>query len=328
MTIRNVSTALIAAVISVTAHAQDVLQDVTNLVQKTMGSRAGLEFIMKQVGQNEKPTPLTVITRSQETHPASGYVFEKLELEGEKTGKIRLVIRYPRSGPSINPRPVLFVMSGFFVGSRTLEVFGDIGENILVGYDYPTDTNLSPELPQKVVESIGQIPAQVASSLAWITAQPWVDSYRVNTIGISLGAIFLPLCQRIAALQGTPINSTIFAYGGAKLEDFLREDLKNKMGTQELALTQAGISLVGSLVDPRSHLPELRGKFLVVNGEQDELIPQTSSQTLAELTPRPKRVVVLPGPHIGPGETALIKRVTDLSMEWLVGIGAINPLSI
>jgi hypothetical protein len=80
-------------------------------------------------------------------------------------------------------------------------------------------------------------------------------------------------------------------------------------------------------VDPVEHLPYLTGRFLLLGGRTDRLVPQAAADRMRALTPEPKTVVLFTGDHmgVGPGQMELLEHIVRTSTEWLIEMGAVNP---
>ena len=75
------------------------------------------------------------------------------------------------------------------------------------------------------------------------------------------------------------------------------------------------------------HLPHLSGRFLLIAGTDDGLVPEEPARLMEELAPDPKTIVRLSGQHIGVGKdrTALFEQILEVTEDWLVNQGAVNP---
>ena len=78
------------------------------------------------------------------------------------------------------------------------------------------------------------------------------------------------------------------------------------------------------------HLPHLAGKFLVLEGQDDGLIPAAARNLLRDAVPEPKTVIAFEGTHmgVGPNKMALLQKIIDTSKTWLVENGAVNPVPL
>lgn len=223
--------------------------------------------------------------------------------------------------------PVLVVLGGLGTGERNLAPIGEVGENALVGYDWPIPTAMpeglaalaaAPELRRRAMT----IPAQIATAIAWVAAQGWADPDRVSLLGFSLGALAAPAAQRLATV--TP-RWTVLAYGGTPFGPLIAANPHLKPRWIRPLLGGAA-DLVLRPLQPGAHLPHLEGRFLVLEGETDAFVPPAAAARFRDLTPAPKRVVAFPGDHlgVGPHQRALLERVVAVSRTWLIEEGAAN----
>ncbi len=168
-------------------------------------------------------------------------------------------------------------------------------------------------------------PAQVASALRWLTEQPWADAERISLLGCSQGALAVPAVQDIAAHDGIRIGWTIIAYGGAPLGTLLAANPHMKPTWLRKALAPL-VDLVFHPLEPTVHLPRLSGKFLVLEGRDDRLIPERARNVLREAVPEPKTVITFEGTHmgVGPDKMALLQKIIETSKSWLIENDAIN----
>jgi hypothetical protein len=68
----------------------------------------------------------------------------------------------------------------------------------------------------------------------------------------------------------------------------------------------------------------IRSEVLIVNAEEDELIPPGSQRLLEQLTPDPKWIVNMPGEHIDPRDPATLMAVVDVTKRWLIERRAVD----
>jgi hypothetical protein len=118
----------------------------------------------------------------------------------------------------------------------------------------------------------------------------------------------------------------VLAYGGAPLGALLADHrairpdwLRPIVGALATVLLRP--------VDPVEHLPHLAGRFLLLGGRADRLIPHAAADRMRALTPDPKTVVLFTGDHLGVGlgQRALLERIIRTSTEWLIETGAVTP---
>lgn len=186
-------------------------------------------------------------------------------------------------------------------------------------------TNLRERSHLRRYHRVMTIPGQVASVPHWLIEQPWADAQRISLLGFSQGALAAPSVQDIAARDGTRIGSTIIAYGGAPLGALLAANPHMKPTWLREAMAPL-VDIGFHSLEPTVHLPRLSGKFLVLEGRNDGLIPEAARKLLREATPEPKTVITFEGTHmgVGPDKMALLQKIIETSKLWLIENGAIN----
>jgi hypothetical protein len=254
---------------------------------------------------------------------------EHLTLPGSALGDINFSLSLPEPRPP-KKLPVVLVLGGLVTGENSVLYIKDAGENVIVGYSWPIPTRLrgvgtilkAPDL----YHSVMAIPGQVVSVLNWLVSQPWADPHRISLVGFSQGALAVPAAQDLAAQDGTRIGWTIIAYGGAPLGTVLAANPHMKPVWLGHVLAPL-IDLVFHCLEPTVHLPRLSGKFLVLEGRDDRLIPQAARNFLQEAVPEPKTVISIEGNHmgVGPEKMALLQKIIKICQTWLIDNGAINP---
>ena len=254
--------------------------------------------------------------------------FEHITLHGNTLGDINFTLSLPDPLPP-QKLPVVLVLGGLVTGENSIRFIKDAGDNAMVGYAWPIPVRLhgvsaflqAPDLYHRVMA----IPGQVASALHWLISQPWADTERISLLGFSQGALAAPAVQNIAAHDGTRVGWTIIAYGGAPLGAVLAGNPHMKPTWLGEAMAPL-VDLVFHSLEPTVHLPRLSGKFLVLEGRDDRLIPEAARNFLQEAVPEPKTVITIEGNHmgVGPEKMALLQKIIKTSKTWLIENGAIN----
>jgi hypothetical protein len=278
------------------------------------------------------PPDLTPTLAQRSVEPRGGRRLEHVRLDARGLGRIRIVVSLPEPLPN-RKLPVVVVLGGVKAGERSVRHIPAIGENVVIGYDWPIPARLPKgfALLQHVPtfrDHVLSIPGQVATVIRWAQEQEWSDPSRVSLLGFSLGAVAVPAAQRLAAQHGVTIGWTVLAYGGAPIGALLEAQRKVR-GRWFAPVLSRLADLVLWPVEPSTHLPHLTGRFLVLEGRDDPLIPAPAAARLRDLTPRPKRIVAFDGGHmgIGPAQEALLAAVIAESHAWLIRNGAVSPPS-
>ncbi len=255
---------------------------------------------------------------------------EHITLPGKLLGKIAFNLSLPDPLPP-KKLPVVLVLGGLVTGADSIRYIKDAGDNAIASYAWPVPMRLhgvgalmlqAPGLYHNVMT----IPGQGASVLNWLSSQPWADPARISLLGFSQGALAAPAVQDLAAHYGIRVGWTIIAYGGAPLGTLLAGNPHMRPAWLGKALAP-WVDLIFHSLEPTVHLPRLSGKFLVLSGRDDNLIPEAARNLLRDAVPEPKTVITFEGNHmgVGPDQMALLQNILAASKKWLIENGAINP---
>jgi dienelactone hydrolase len=278
------------------------------------------------------PADISLVEERRESW--NGRTLLHVALEGAAVQRIRFVASLPDPMPE-QPLPLVVVLGSLRGGSNAIrqisEVAGDPGPNAFIGYDWPLPErepafrDIVRRLPG-FRASVLTVPGQIDALIAWASTQPWVDAERVSLLGFSLGAFVVPGAQRLAQERGSPIRSTIIAYAGAPIGAVVAGHPGAGPAWLRPVLGAASDLLLRP-VEPSVHLPHLRGRFLVLGTQSDRLIARAAVERMEELTPEPRTVIRMGGDHmgLGPDRWQLLERVVNVSREWLLDQGAIDP---
>ena len=258
-------------------------------------------------------------------------IIQQYAINDSSLGIINIAVSFPNPMPS-HPLPVLFILGGLETGFDSVQHVSDIGDNILVGYNWPINSKLPKgisiltEFPS-IYKGIYKSPGQIAKAIEWVSNQSWAEKEKISLLGFSIGAIASPAVQHIIENRGlTNIGWTVFAYGGTNIGQLVNSNPNIKPRWAK-PLFGWIIQLLFNPIDPKEHLEYISGNFLLINGKDDEFIPKESSSLMQKLTPSPKNIILLDGKHMGVGEKQkeLLSIIIKETRMWLKQNGAINP---
>ena len=254
---------------------------------------------------------------------------KKVKLLHSFLGDINLAISFPQNY-SKEVLPVLFILGGVETGLKSVKHVSDIGNNILVGFDWPISDNdlKSKEIIQNfngLYKKIFYSPKQAAVAIEWISEQNWAED-RISLLGFSIGSIVAPSVQRLLEnRKNVKVKFTVLAYGGTNIGLLIN---KNPFIRPKWLKPFLGwfMQIISNPIDPKENLPHISGNFLIINGKEDNLIPLKSSLLMQELTPLPKKIILLDGEHMGVGQhqKELLNTIIEKTRKWLVENNAIN----
>ncbi len=241
---------------------------------------------------------------------------------------IQITVSLPGNIPA-GGLPVLIILGGLEIGRESLKYIPRQGQNVLIAYQYPysphywyEDASIR-QIPL-IRRAVLRVPRQVLAVIRWAKQQPWFEGRRVSVLGYSFGAMFVPAIYHLAAARQMTIGPGILAYGGADIAEMLRANLRFLPSvSRRLVATFAAAAI--RPIEPALHLPRMQGEFLVINGRRDHQIPRKCWQKFQQLIPEPKTVIILDEGHLHPNKPELTRRLVEISREWLLERGAINP---
>ena len=258
-------------------------------------------------------------------------IIQQYTIDDSGLGIINIAVSFPNPMPS-HPLPVLFILGGLETGFDSVQHVSDIGDNILVGYNWPINSKLPKGISiltesPSIYKGIYKSPGQIAKALEWVSNQSWAEKEKISLLGFSIGAIASPAVQHIIENRGlTNIGWTVLAYGGTNIGQLVNSNpnIKPKWAKPLFGWI---IQLLFNPIDPKEHLEYISGNFLLINGKDDEFIPKESSSLMQKLTPSPKNIILLDGKHMGVGEKQkeLLSIIIKETRMWLKQNDAINP---
>jgi hypothetical protein len=204
------------------------------------------------------------------------------------------------------PLPAIVLFSGFQTGAQAIQLVGDPDSVVYVGFEYPWPIEVSDQSLKWNWKRIEVIPILMAITLSWLHQSDLIDHQKINVVNVSFGNLFFPLAQRILNQYGIYSKSIVFGYGGVEISEIIGSHLQKKMSPFELEMTKVVIKNQTWMVEPKFHLSKLRGPFLVVNGEDDDVFPKISLQELIRNLSVTPKIKTLSGGHIQPDRTDVI----------------------
>lgn len=214
----------------------------------------------------------------------------------------------------------LFVVGGFFTGADSTALLGPIAQTVTVGFNYPYDLTEMKQDAGKLMQTFRLTAPQLSLGLKWVGSQSWLKKERFVVLGVSMGGLFLPTALRLAQRLDVKVTHTVLAFTGSNLPMILENNLHAHVSERLLNPLKFFISATNVLNNPQWHLPFLQGKFLVISADQDQIIPQASTDELYALLPEKKARVILQGGHINVDQPALIEQTRNAVLNWLAAL--------
>ena len=274
----------------------------------------------------ERKGRLVEVNAERSTTP-HGQLTEKVVLTSDSG--LNVLLRLIRDAELRAKRPVLIVLGGHRTGSDAVDLFGDVGDRVVVGVDYPYEGpekvrgtgQILKTIPLARQAMLDTVPA-VSLALDWILTQPWADEDRVIVVGASLGVPF----ATTAAARDQRIRGAMLVHGAADNRLWLEAQLARRVDTQALHYPLSVLLhwiAYGPAMDTSQRIGAIAPRPVVIIGARnDERTPAGQTELLFQLAGEPKRLRFTDGAHVEPDRNEIIEAllgIADEEMAFLVG---------
>lgn len=236
----------------------------------------------------------------------SGVQVQTVRIGVEGYPDVVLVLKIPKN--ATQPLPAIVLFSGFQTGAQAVKLVNDPNSFVIVGFEYPWPIDFLSDTLKWDWKRMEVIPVLMAVALKWLHEQQFLDINKINVVSVSFGTLFYPLAQRILMDEKIVSRSTVFGYGGVNIADVVGNELQKFLGPGELLLAKLVVQSQTWFIEPKYHLQHLRGPFLIVNGVEDNVFPDSSKRELIEKLVDPKKIITVPGGHIQPDRPEIIQK--------------------
>jgi hypothetical protein len=254
------------------------------------------------------------------------FTWSKIQFSHGTLGNWNVYLK--KSKLSSSPLPVVFAAAGIQTGLETLKIFDQKENSHVLVFEYAFNKDAKDiQLLASILQNAPKMQMQMALTLKWLAKQYYVDNHRINLLLVSFSTFISPFAIRLAQALGVEPYSTVFAFGGARIKTFLLpqlEKLPNQFSDQDLEKLKSAMDKFFDWMDPENHLLYLKGKFLIIRGTMDEIIPEASSMALINDVPEPKKIVVLETPHIDMTRLDVVAQTMSAVRNWYGDIQALR----
>ena len=273
----------------------------------------------------ERKGELVAVSSEQGSTP-HGQLTERVVLTSD-TG-LEVLLRLIRDEDASERLPALLVLGGHRTGSDAVDLFGDVGEHIVVGVDYPYD---GPEKVRGIAQILRTIPSArramidtvpaVSLVLDWLLEQPWVDPDNVIVVGASLGVPF----ATTAAARDERIRGAVLVHGAADNRLWLEAQLARRIDARAAHYPLSVLLhwlAYGPALNTGARIPDIAPRpVLIIGARNDERTPAGQAELLYELAGEPKKLRFTEGAHIETDRPEIVEallRIADEEMAFLV----------
>jgi fermentation-respiration switch protein FrsA (DUF1100 family) len=269
------------------------------------------DYFIERVGSLYKVDQSSTVTETA--------VSESVQLESSTGLKVDMRVVRPAVATS-EPLPLVLLLGGHGTGKNAVDLVGEPQDIAYAAIDYPYTGSQSLD---GIVESLGaapkiqkafiDTPPALSLALSWALKQAWVDSSRIELVGVSLGVPFTAAAgatdarfTRVWLLHGGIDNASWVAHAGRKNID--NETLRR------VAARAALFFVYGNSFNTEHWMREIAPRpLIIVAACNDDYVPPEALRPLAGLSPNVDiEVIWTTGLHIGPRRTHELQQLMDI----------------
>lgn len=244
-----------------------------------------------------------------------------ITFEDAHLGQFRMLIEGPQDfRGSDQKHSVLLITAGYFAGTKPIDLLPQTGNQIVAAFEYTPTPELLILQPNELLKVLKFVPGRMYLSAKWLRQQAWVDVNQFHLFAVSLGALYMPVTERLMQADGMFTASSIYAFGGGSVKGTLREMFRQRLGHRESELMAEALTAAVMPYDPSIYLSKLVGPKLVIHANNDEVFPRDSQKILSEKLVGPKMICVINGSHIDIGRTKEIELTLGIVEPWVYSI--------
>ena len=299
---------------------------------------AGVLYLMRD------PTPRFLERRSRlvavRERPAElidGHLVQTVHLTAASGLEVDLTVKRPPpegasdGGASVESprRPLVILLGGHRTGKDAVRLIPDTRGTVVAALAYPFrgDPRLKglgvvlkvPAIRAALLDT----PPALMLALDYLLRQPDVDSTRVESIGVSLGAPFVvvagaldPRVSRVWSIHGSGGSYTPLEYNMRRNIPF------------PASILVAGLSNViigGPRLAPEEWVARIAPReFVMINAEDDERLPRPSVERLYQSAREPKSITWVPGRHVR-ASPEVVRGLVEMVLARVLGDSARAP---
>ena len=256
-----------------------------------------------------------------DSSPDPAYRLERIAITTTTGRTIGCSLRLPVPPPARHSRIGVVLLGGIETGRRAALLVAPSFDGLVLSCDYPwrDPTRLSalrfllalPAIRREVLAT----PDALRVAADYLLSRAEVDTSRLAAAGASLG---VPPVSAWAA-RDRRVAAVALVMGGADLGAILEANLGGQV--QWRALRRPVAALLAWLLRPlepgRTVGQVAPRPVLIIGAAADERIPRRSTELLFTAAGEPRDVLWVGGRHMLPGDTALLRSITDSTLAWV-----------
>lgn len=233
--------------------------------------------------------------------------------------EVEISVRVPI--PIDSPAPLAILLGGHRTGRDAARLVVDTRGVVVAAISYPYRGNpasrglsLLAQIPQ-MQQAILDTPPAVLLALDYLLEQSYVDSERVELIGVSLGAFLVSVpgaldsrIGRVWLVHGAGKPAEVLA---RRLEDHIGFPLARRWAGQVLALL-----IRGDYLKPERWVGQISPRpVVVVNSRNDEALTASSIESLHRAVRQPAEIIWTEGQHVLPARRQAVEQIAKLVLD-------------
>lgn len=257
----------------------------------------------------------------QERIESSSGVGESVRL-GSSTG-LQVDLRVRRPAQPNARLPVLVLLGGHRTGKNAVDLVGHSDDIAYVALDYPYNGGRSlrgiwqfagavPDFQRAFLDT----PPSLSLVVDWLASQDWVDTDRIELLGISLGVPFAAVAgalderySRVWLVHGGADNMSWVMHAGRDAID--NESLRRLVASSLLFLVYGRSFQTERWIQEISPRP-----LIVIAARDDERVPVAAQQPFVDAAGRgTAELIWTTGMHVDPGRPDVLRQLLDIVLH-------------
>lgn len=246
---------------------------------------------------------------------------ETVQLEASTGLQVDLRVRRPPG--SDRKLPVLVILGGHRTGKNAVDLAGDLSDVAYVAIDYPYRGNRSlsgiwqfssaiPDFQRAFLDT----PPSLSMVTDWLMSQDWVDTERIELLGISLGVPF----AAVAGALDERYSRVWLVHGGADNLSWVMHAGRDAIENEGLRrLTAAGLLFLvyGRSFETEQWIQEIHPRpLIVIAARNDERVPAIAQHPFVDAAENGKvELIWTTGRHVDPGRPDVLRELLDIVLQ-------------
>ena len=227
--------------------------------------------------------------------------------------------------------PAIILLGGKQTGRYAINYATDVRDAIVIAADYPYEPRGSYTLPRFLADApaIRRALLDMVPSLMlivdYLAQRPDVDTNKLILLGYSFGAPFVPA---FISVDRRP-TAVAMVYSGGNLFSLIRHNARR----YESSLVSELVAAIGGLLvrplEPLRYVDRIAPiPLIMINGEEDQMIPRSNTMELYNHAREPKTLIWLPSKHVDPRNVELTNLIVQTMRKELSRLGIVKQVSL